>query len=146
MKICKFILGFLSRNLFEVQLLWLPIICSKKYKQFMSVLLKNHNFTTRFSVSVLSFLNRNWHFTLINLTNLWKTIPETYVRSTENLRIYHTFFRVIKILQRDFMVLSNLCSKIHSVCVRVFETLQLYARFFSVLAFFSRKPRFPLIY
>ena len=65
MKICKFILGFLSRNLFEVQLSWLPIICGKKYKQFMSVLLKNHNFITRFSVSVLSFFNRNSCFTLI---------------------------------------------------------------------------------
>ena len=80
MKICKFILGFLSRNLFEVQLSWLPIICGKKYKQFMSVLLKNHNFTTRFSVSVLSFFNRNSRFTLIYIKNF-----EICVISTEKL-------------------------------------------------------------
>ena len=69
MKICKFILGFLSRNLFEVQLSWLPILCGKKYKQFMLVLLKNHDFTTRFLVGVLSFFNKNSYFTLIYTKN-----------------------------------------------------------------------------
>ena len=44
------------------------------------------------------------------------------------------------------MVPSNLCSKIHSICVRAFGKLQLYVKFLSVWAFFSRKPRFPLIY
>ena len=80
MKICKFILGFLSRNLFEVQLSWLPIICGKKYKQFMSVPLKNHNFTIRFSVSVLSFFSRNSCFSLIYTKNLG-----ICVRTTEKL-------------------------------------------------------------
>ena len=59
------ILGSFSRNLFEVQLSLLLIISGKKCKQFMSVLLKNHNFTTSFSVSVLSVFNRNSLFTLI---------------------------------------------------------------------------------
>ena len=80
MKICKFILGFLSRNLFEVQLSWLPIICGKKYKQFMLVLLKNHDFTTRFLVGVLSFFNKNSCFTLIYIKNFG-----ICVRSTEKL-------------------------------------------------------------
>ena len=44
------------------------------------------------------------------------------------------------------MVRSNPSSKIPSICVRVSETLRLDVRFFSVSAFFSRKPRFPLIY
>ena len=46
----------------------------------MSVLLKNHNFTTRFSVSVLSFFNRNLCFSLIYTKNLG-----ICVRTTEKL-------------------------------------------------------------
>ena len=73
-------LRILSRNLFEVQLSWLPIICGKKYKQFMSVLLKNQDFTTRFLVGVLSFFNKNSYFTLIYINNFG-----ICVRSTEKL-------------------------------------------------------------
>ena len=99
----------------------------------MSVPLKNHNFTIRFSVSVLSFFSRNSCFSLIYTKNLG-----ICVRTTEKLS---TLLICIKSLNVPYIFQCNIkyygeilwslviCSKIHSICTRAFETLQLYIMF-----------------